>query len=121
LAGETEVLGENLPQCHLVHHKSHMTCTGFEPRAAAVGSQRITARAMARPKPDSMYAARRVLFVGFEVLTAVVMKSSVFCDITPLSPVNVNGHFRGICRLHLEVRRIRQARKEREAGRKQNI
>jgi hypothetical protein len=25
LAGETEVRGENLPQRHFAHHKSHMT------------------------------------------------------------------------------------------------
>jgi hypothetical protein len=25
MAGETGGLGENVPQCHLVHHKSHMT------------------------------------------------------------------------------------------------
>jgi hypothetical protein len=25
LAGETEILGENLSQCHFDHHKAHMT------------------------------------------------------------------------------------------------
>jgi hypothetical protein len=30
-AGETEVLGENLSHRHIVHHKSHMTRSGFEP------------------------------------------------------------------------------------------
>jgi hypothetical protein len=31
LAGETEVLGENLSQRHFVHRKSHMTRPGLEP------------------------------------------------------------------------------------------
>jgi hypothetical protein len=47
LAGETEVLGENLPQRPF--SPTHMTRPGLEPRAAVVGSQRLTAWAMARP------------------------------------------------------------------------
>jgi hypothetical protein len=31
LAGETEVFGENLPQCHFVHHIYHITRPRLEP------------------------------------------------------------------------------------------
>jgi hypothetical protein len=31
LAGETEIIGENLPQRHFVRHKSHMTIPGLNP------------------------------------------------------------------------------------------
>jgi hypothetical protein len=41
----TEVLGENLPQRHFVHNKSHITWA--RTRAAAVGSRPVTA--LARP------------------------------------------------------------------------
>jgi hypothetical protein len=40
--------------------------------------------------------------VGFEVLSAVDTKSSVFWDITPYSPLNINRRFVGTCCFHLE-------------------
>jgi hypothetical protein len=44
--------------------------------------------------------------VGFEVLTAMVMKSSIFWDIPPWSTLKVNRRFGGTSRLHLQGRRI---------------
>jgi hypothetical protein len=46
-----------------------------------------------------MWGEKRT-FVGFEVVTPVVINSSIFWDITPHSPLRVNRHFRGTCRLH---------------------
>jgi hypothetical protein len=34
---ETEVLGDNLHQCHFAHHKSHMNLPGFEPGSDQMG------------------------------------------------------------------------------------
>jgi hypothetical protein len=48
--------------------------------------------------------------VGFEILTAVVLKSSIFWDIIPCSPLNVNQHFRGTCYLRLQCRRENHAK-----------
>jgi hypothetical protein len=54
---------------------------------------------------------RRVFFkkifsnVGFQVLTALVVKSTIFWDTTPYSPFSVNRRFGGTYRLHLQGRR----------------
>jgi hypothetical protein len=70
-AGETEVLGENLPQRHFVHHKSHMTRPGLEP---AVGSQRLTAWAMARPS----YLSILLQCLAFSWLPVTIHVARVF-------------------------------------------
>jgi hypothetical protein len=67
IAGETEVLGENLPSATLSHHKSHMPSSGFETRTAAVGSQRLTAWAMARPYDSALLNPLSVVHKGDKI------------------------------------------------------
>jgi hypothetical protein len=43
-----------------------------------------------------------ISLVGFQILTAVFMKSSIFWDITPCTPLKVNRRFGGTYRLHLQ-------------------
>jgi hypothetical protein len=53
--------------------------------------------------------------VGFEVATAVVMKSTIFWDIPPSSLLKVNRRFGGTYRLHLQGQRTSLARNQRES------
>jgi hypothetical protein len=55
--------------------------------------------------------------VWSEVITAVVMKSSIFSDIMLSSPLKVNRRFGGTCHrhLHLQAERISRARNQRES------
>jgi hypothetical protein len=48
-----------------------------------------------------------VCYVGFEVFTVVVLKSIIFWDMTPCSPLSFNRCFGGTYRLHLQGRRNR--------------
>jgi hypothetical protein len=54
--------------------------------------------------------------IGFEGLTAVVMKITIFWDIMARSPSKVNRCFWGIYRLHLQGQRISRARYQRESS-----
>jgi hypothetical protein len=48
--------------------------------------------------------------VGFEVLTAVAMQSTIYWDITPCSPLSVNRRFGGTYCLHLHGRKNKFSR-----------
>jgi hypothetical protein len=56
-------------------------------------------------------------YVGFEVLIAVIVKSIIiFWDITPCSPLKINGRIRGTYLLHFQGRRISWARNQEDEG-----
>jgi hypothetical protein len=46
--------------------------------------------------------ADKYVIEGFEVLTAVDSKNTIFRDITSCSQLKVNGRFRGTFRFHLQ-------------------
>jgi hypothetical protein len=48
---------------------------------------------------------------GFEVSTAVAMKSYVFWDATPCSTVEVDRRFKGTYRIYLQSRKVSQSKK----------
>jgi hypothetical protein len=58
--------------------------------------------------------------VRFDVFEAVVMRSSIFRDITPYSPVTVKWHLREICCFHPQDWRVSQTRNQHEASSKQS-
>jgi hypothetical protein len=51
--------------------------------------------------------------LGFEALAAVIMKDTIFSDITPCSPLKVHRPFVAVYHLYLQGRRISQARYKR--------
>jgi hypothetical protein len=72
-------------------------------RAAAVGSQRLTASVTARPSVDLEGTCKSLRsYIGDN-------KTVIFWDITPCSALKVNRRFRGTCHLHLQGRGMRQA------------
>jgi hypothetical protein len=60
------------------------------------------------------------MYVGFEVLTAVVMESYIFWDINLCSPLEVNQRFGRTCHLHIQGKRVGQVRNQHKAGSKQS-
>jgi hypothetical protein len=58
--------------------------------------------------------------VGFYDLTVVVMKSFIFWDMMPCTPLKVNWRSGGTCCLHLQGQRISQAWNKCEVGGKQS-
>jgi hypothetical protein len=74
------------------------------------------------PKFNIYYHIRSIInsyFARFEAPWVIIMKSTVFWDVTLSSPLEVQEHFRGTHSLELQCKRISHARNQREARSKQ--
>jgi hypothetical protein len=98
-----------------------MPRVGFKPRSYSKTAWPVTTglilNAYTSVRTHSkLYSATIVHhFLEFEVVTAVAMKSYVFCDIAPCSPLKVNRRFGGTFRFHLQGRRISWVRNQPES------
>jgi hypothetical protein len=59
--------------------------------------------------------------LGFEVFTAMVMKSSLFWEMMSCSPMKVNWCFGGTCHFHIQGWRVSQARNQHDASSKKAL
>jgi hypothetical protein len=68
--------------------------------------------------PELLRFAYIFCLVGFEVFTAVYLKSIFFWDMTPCSALSGTRRFGGTYRLHLQGRRIVQQSSEQASGKR---
>jgi hypothetical protein len=85
-------------------------------RKASVGTAGVPTEI---PKAISPYIYPAHCIVKY-MPSASNVKSPIFWDITPFSPLKVKRHFGGKCSLHLQGRRISQVRNQHEAGSQQS-
>jgi hypothetical protein len=102
---ETEVLGGNLPRRHFVHHKTPHDRPGLEPRTAAVGSQRLTAWAMARPFSSHDYLCHQCESPLRKVRTECGF-SRTCCGLVHFPLKNATGNFHFLRKLPYLYKRI---------------
>jgi hypothetical protein len=126
LAGETELLGENLPQCRVVHHKPHML-----PGRKPVGSQRLTTWATAQPfellksaciqecdafkVPNNTWLKRKIVSLWPMPCVKSMKKNTKICQIkTGCSVTDVNNGGRKLAQctskgiLHMTVSKLKE-------------